>query len=346
MSGLKTALLKALTLPGAKTSLSPFRAGHASIFMLHRFHSPELGVEGHDPVALRKALAYLRRSRYEILPLGELFRRLDGQGPPLRGAVAFTIDDGYLDHAQVAAPIFAEFDCPVTTFVTSGFLDGMLWFWWDQIEYLFRLTQVREATVPVGTSSVSYRWETVPERDRHQFDFTARCKEVPNGEKLMAIQQLAHAFEVELPAAAPSPRYGAMSWDDLRRCERGGMNFGPHTVTHPVLSQTEDEQSAHELRESWRRLQQESRSPVAVFCYPNGRFKDFSTREVGTLRDLGFQGAVVGEPGYASARRFDESPGAPFGVQRFPYPEDLGHFLQVVTGLERVKTIVRERSWR
>lgn len=345
MSGLKTALLRTLSLPGAKTSLSPFRAGHASIFMLHRFHSPEFGVEGHDPKALRLALAYLRKSRYETISLAELFSRLK-EGKPIRGAVAFTIDDGYLDHAHVAAPIFAEFDCPVTTFVTSGFLDGTIWFWWDQIEYIFRQTALRTVTAPIGAGSVSYRWDNLSERDGHQFDFTARCKEVPNSEKLMAIQQLAHALEVELPAKAPSQRYQAMTWDDLRTAEKGGMTFGPHTVTHPVLARTDDTQSSHELRESWRRLRQETSSAVPVFCYPNGRFKDFSQREVATLKDLGFLGSVVGESGYASARRFHETPSSPFGVQRFPYPEDLGHFLQVVTGLERVKTIVRERSWR
>lgn len=33
--------------------------------------------------------------------------------------------------------MFAEFDCPFTTFLTTGFLDRTLWFWWDRIEYVF-----------------------------------------------------------------------------------------------------------------------------------------------------------------------------------------------------------------
>ncbi len=27
-----------------------------------------------------------------------------------------------------------------------------------------------------------------------------------------------------------------MSWDQARLCEERGMTFGPHTVTHPILS--------------------------------------------------------------------------------------------------------------
>ena len=36
----------------------------------------------------------------------------------MHGAVVFTMDDGYFDQATVGGAIFAEFDCPVTTFVS------------------------------------------------------------------------------------------------------------------------------------------------------------------------------------------------------------------------------------
>ena len=35
-------------------------------------------------------------------------------------AVAFTVDDGYFDFAEVAAPIFSHYDCPVTVFLVTG----------------------------------------------------------------------------------------------------------------------------------------------------------------------------------------------------------------------------------
>jgi peptidoglycan/xylan/chitin deacetylase (PgdA/CDA1 family) len=80
-------------------------------------------VEGLDPAVLEKRLSYLRRHGYELVGLEELFRRLAGEGAPLRRVVAFTIDDGYLEHATIAASLFARYDCPVTTFVATGFVD-------------------------------------------------------------------------------------------------------------------------------------------------------------------------------------------------------------------------------
>src|SRR5262245_38025762 len=110
------------------------------IFMLHRFRDPDLGVDGHDPRVLRRALDYLRRHRYELVSLMDLLKRLKNRSQPPRGAIAFTFDDGYQDQATIGAGIFSEFDCPVTTFVTTGFVDRTMWFWWDRIQYVFRET--------------------------------------------------------------------------------------------------------------------------------------------------------------------------------------------------------------
>src|SRR4051812_41525240 len=112
---MKQSVLKVLAVPGVSNALSYLTSTQASIFMLHRFAVPDLGLPGHDPEALRRNLAYLRKARYNLISLEEMFRRLH-LGEPVKRAVAFTIDDGYFDHAEIAAPIFAEFDCPVTFF--------------------------------------------------------------------------------------------------------------------------------------------------------------------------------------------------------------------------------------
>src|SRR5947199_34779 len=101
-----------------------------SIFTLHRFTDPDLGVVGHDPALLRYHLAYLRRHHYRLFSLTDVVRQIENGGTGGWGgrapAVAFSVDDGYAGYARIAAPIFAEYDCPVTLFVTTGFLDGQL----------------------------------------------------------------------------------------------------------------------------------------------------------------------------------------------------------------------------
>jgi len=340
MTSVKQLLLKPLLVPGFPALLKYVQRDCATVFMLHRFRDAKRGIAGCDVSHLRSALAYLSRNGYELVTLVELFERLGGKGPQARGAVAFTIDDGYLEQATVAAPIFSEFGCPVTTFVTTGFLDGKLWFWWDQIEYILQHALRRSAQVQIGDKVLDYRWENEEQRSRAQADLTAKCKLIPQAEKPAAIAQLAHATDVEVPAVPPAA-YAPMSWNQVRECEKRGMTFGPHTVTHPVLSRSTTDVAAHEITESWARLRTEVRTPVPVFCYPYGWWADFGDREVAVLRRLGFLGALAAEPGYANALSFRNNEDDRFKVRRFGFPDELPHMIQYVSGVERVKQLLR-----
>ena len=337
---LKKAAVELLAAPGLTAPFYPLMRGRAAIFMLHRFHDPERGIHGTDPAVLRQGLELLRRRRYELVSLHDLFQRLRGEGPPLKRAVAFTIDDGYVEQALVAGPAFAAYDCPVTTFVATGFLDRQLWFWWDRIAFVFRETSRSALSVELGGQRLDLKWSDAGQRASVQQDFTERCKRVPNDEKLAAIERLASAAGVALPIQPP-PDSAPMSWDELRAAERSGMSFGPHTVTHPILSRATDDQARAEIADSWRRLSAMASNPVPVFCYPNGGWDDFGRREIDAIRDAGLLGSVVGSWGLASSRSFHADRDAPFKVRRFPFPDDLPDLVQYVSGVERLKLMLR-----
>jgi peptidoglycan/xylan/chitin deacetylase (PgdA/CDA1 family) len=339
-SSIKQLVLKSLLLPGFPAFLRYVQRDCATIFMLHRFQYAERGIAGCDVSHLRRALSFLTGNNYELVALTDLFERLGGKGPQARGAVAFTIDDGYVDQATVAAPVFAEYGCPVTTFVATGFLDGKLWFWWDQIEFVFRQTDRRSLQLAVGDAAFKYRWESEDQRIRAQDEFTAGCKRLSEAQRIAAIAQLAQALEVEIPRTPPA-QFAPMSWDQVRKCEEIGMTFGPHSVSHPVLSRTTHNATIHEIAESWARLRAEARHPVPIFCYPNGEWGDFGDREIAELRRLGFVGAVVAEPGYANALSYRRGENNRFRVQRFGFPDDLPHMVQYVSGVERLKQVLR-----
>src|SRR5689334_21224101 len=104
--------------------------------MLHRFAMPDLGVSGHEPEVLRGHLEYLRARDYDLLDLGELLERIENNAPFTRRSVVFTVDDGYADFAEVGAPVFAAYDCPVTVFLITDFVSGKLWNWFDRVLWM------------------------------------------------------------------------------------------------------------------------------------------------------------------------------------------------------------------
>ena len=339
MGSFKQLALRALTGRGLTPLYRIVMRRRATILMLHRFADPETGVEGHDPALLRAALAWLRRERYRLVDLQALLDGLRAGEPGWDRAVAFTIDDGYRDQVAIGGQVFAEFDCPATTFVTTGFLDGQLWFWWDRIAHVFASTRRPAIAVELETGPVRYE-RGAAGYTAAQADFTERCKHLRDVYKHAAIDRLAASAEVALPAAPPTA-YAPMSWDELRAAESRGMRFGPHTVTHPILARTPDDQSRHEITESWRRLRQQTPRATPVFCYPNGQLDDFSTRDIGHIRAAGISAAVVGVPGYVQHAALTASADAPYLVPRFGYTEDLPMLRQYVSGLEALKNVAR-----
>ena len=330
---------KALSFPGVSAVLSPLARGRGVIFRLHRLADPERGTPGRDPELFRHVLAYLREQRCELLPLSELVTRALGDGPPLRRAVAFTMDDGFVDQATIGAPLFAEFDCPVTTFVTTGFLDRKLWFWWDKIEYVFLRSARRSLSVKFGDSDLQYSWDNESQRDLAVRDFTERCKIVTDDEKHAGIANLAVAAEVDLPEGAPL-EYEPMSWDQLRACEANGMTFGPHSVTHPILAQATDEQSWSEIEGSLARLRAEAANPVPILAYPNGRWRDFSQREIDNLKRAGYLAAVITECRYVSRSAAKADSDERFKLGRFGNANSLTYATRVITGAERLRLML------
>jgi len=331
-------VLHAVTSPPILSVVEALAGAPATILMLHRFADPEAGNPGHAPDRLGSHLAWLRERRYQLTPLAEVFRRLRAGEPVAPRTVVFTVDDGYADFARVGAPVFAQYDCPVTVFTITGFLDGRCWNWWDRVSWAMDSTTRSAFAIETEDGAWRYQWQTASERAQTIWQVVERMKRIPEARKLELIARIAAALEVELPERAPA-RMAPMTWDEVRACARRGVTFGPHTVTHPILSQADPQASNEEIEESWWRLQQETDAAIPIFCYPNGDPGSFGAREIATVQRLGLVGAVSSVPDYVSDRSRPDS--AVYSVPRFTYPEERSALVQIVSGLERGKNAVR-----
>jgi peptidoglycan/xylan/chitin deacetylase (PgdA/CDA1 family) len=309
---------------------------------MHRFAVPDLAVNGHDPAALSKHLEYLRRRRYRLMSLQDLLDHLDKGIPLAENALIFTVDDGYADFASVGAPVFEAYDCPVTVFLVTDFVSGRLWNWFDHVEWAFIHTDKHEMTLEISGEKIRLRWTNVADRVRVADEFVERLKRGKDGLKDELIGRLEEILEVNIPELAPE-EYKAMSWDQVRSCASRGATFGPHTVSHPILSQVEANRSDYEISESWRAVADATGAAVPVFCYPNGTLSDFSSREKASIARAGMAAALS-----TIEASLESSPSgifAPdrFALPRFAYPEETQRFVQMASGLEARKARIRRR---
>lgn len=324
--------------PMFRSIFTPLVKNRVAVFMLHRFDDAELGVPGESPAHLRALLQELRRERIPIHPLRDVLDQLL-VGRPVEG-VAFTVDDGYLDFDRVGATVFLEFDAPVTVFVTSGYLDGRYWFWWDKILYAIERTEVPSVGIP-GRAHSSLPLRTTVERRLAATILVEWVKGVPEDWRASRIEWILSVLDVAAPIEPPI-RFQPMGWDRVRLRASQGIDFGPHTVHHPSVAGLTPDRIQAEVRQSYDRLRQELHDPLPVFCYPFGRRTDVSQRAADVVAAEGMKAAFTAMPGYVGLARIKDR----FLPPRFALPARPADFRQIVHGFERFKEVVRGRSTR
>jgi peptidoglycan/xylan/chitin deacetylase (PgdA/CDA1 family) len=75
----------------------------------------------------------------------------------------------------------------------------------------------------------------------------------------------------------------------VREMRRGGMTFGGHTVTHPILANLSAEQQDWEISECRRRLVAEVGDPIYAFSFPVGGRSSFNMFTRHSLQVHGFR---------------------------------------------------------
>jgi peptidoglycan/xylan/chitin deacetylase (PgdA/CDA1 family) len=314
--------------------------GRATIFMLHRLTNPASKIHGHEIAFVRQALRALRDSGARFVSVRELMQESLTPGGSPHGTVAFTIDDGFADQAELAREAFVAEGCPATIFLISGFLDGQLWPWDDRLSYMIEQCALPELDLSVGGERLELQLGSPAQRYRSLSRLRDRFKAVSNSQLYADIDAVAATAGVSLPALPP-PAYRPMTWDQARALEPLGIDFAPHSVTHRIFSRLSDTEARAEISESWRRLQQELRNPLPLFAWPTGRASDYTKRDLRLLREAGLSVCASAIAGYAGISHELQAVEGVRDFARFPFPDSIRDVLQYGSWIERGKEILR-----
>jgi peptidoglycan/xylan/chitin deacetylase (PgdA/CDA1 family) len=247
------------------------------------------------PAVFEQQMQFLKQC-YQVKPLTELVERAKRGDVPHR-AVAITFDDGYRDNYEFAFPILKKYGLPATVFVATGAIGTGEILWHDRIFDAFRF-----ATAPrTNLQSALDRARELYGDDRRRW--------VENVE-----QELKPIFP---PEYAPY----MLSWSQIREMHVSGIEFGSHTVTHPILSKIPRDEMLKELRESKQRLAEQLNANVVSFAYPNGKTSDYNDEIKAALPQCGYSYAVTTRAG------FNRPLADPFDLRRGqPWQKDIQLF--------------------
>ena len=326
---MKQAALKLLHSSGA---FAPFRFWNRNktlILMYHRFAERGGGV----PIAAADFESHLKylKQHYSVVSLSEAVSQFRENGKAEKHTAVITIDDGYSDAYIVAFPLLRKYAMPATLFVVTDFLDQNIWLWTDKLRFVLLNTQKTVCEYQSGEKLIAFQLKDRRSRLEAAGTLNSCLKRIENNEKEKAIEALAQSLQVSVPKI-PTAEFAALSWDQARELEHGGVEIGSHTHTHPILTQIQADRVRWELRTSKSRAEEMLQHEVTLFCYPNG-VSDAEIRS--ETKSSGYTSAVSATPGLSGPQ--DDL----FALRRIAAEHDLPHFAQNSSGFEGLKNSLR-----
>jgi peptidoglycan/xylan/chitin deacetylase (PgdA/CDA1 family) len=202
-----------------------------------------------------------------------------------------TVDDGYADNFQPLVEVITKFDAPSTLYLTTNCIDAgqpttvmwiMLAVHHAAVESI-NLSEIDRGTICIRTP----REKEVAIREIDRF-----LKPLSTNQRSAVIKSLiAKTGRRELVR-----QFGQsvmLQWDQIRTMHLAGVEFGAHTLTHPMLSSLDPAAARHEIVASVQRVKEMVGVETVTFAYPYGSQDDVNEVVVEICKESGANAAVM-----------------------------------------------------
>lgn len=251
-------------------------------------------------------IAYLKQ-HFHPMTFREVLDHVDGGSALPSGACVVTFDDGFADNFHHAFPVLKRWGVPASIFVSTGYLDSQETFWYDRLAHAVLITKAGHVRMPGAPEIVLGRG--IRARRPVVKSLLRDLKAMHDHRRREAIAAL---HEQLLPGGPKAFRESApMTWEMAAEMSRWGIEFGSHTVSHPVLSMLTHDALRSELRDSKLRIEQVLGKTIDVIAYPLGGADAFSPRVQEEVRAAGYQIGLSYIPGVENVKTWN-----PYAIRR------------------------------
>lgn len=224
-----------------------------------------------------------------------LFLKNEKSLPPR--AVLVTLDDGYRDNFQIAAPILNRFGIPGSFYVLVDSVDRSKAPWYCRLRHMFFTSRSRNWRDP--TTGMVRELTDSHSRDAAFLNVADFCAK----SSAMVREELIRDEQNSLdPEPFPAESDLMMNWDEARVLVKSGHIVGSHTMTHPNLAHVSADDARRELTDSKHKLEKELGQTVRHFSYPHpALYPQWNETTLRVTEELGYSTAVTTTSGAVRA---------------------------------------------
>jgi peptidoglycan/xylan/chitin deacetylase (PgdA/CDA1 family) len=244
-----------------------------------------------EPRIFEAQMRYVRK-HYRVVPLGQLCSELR-EACPVEPTLAVTFDDGYRDLYTHAFPVLQKYEVPATIYMIGKSIETGEAPWYDRIFVALEAASVPVLEIEIGIVR-RFLLASVTARALAAWEIVCYLRRISDTER----RKWCAEFEALIRVPTEKLEGRMLDWQQVRTMHRGGMFFGAHTMTHPVVSRLELSALEEELARSKQLLERGLDAPVEDFAYPFGKPEDCSLAAEQFLGRCHYRSAVTTTEGF------------------------------------------------
>jgi len=229
------------------------------------------------------------KEHFDVITFTHLKDFQDGKRPLPKRPIIITFDDGFSDNYLNAFPILNKYQIPATIFLSTGYIGTDQIFWWEKVVYWFK-----------HADNFFKVWQglghPLPQAQDQTRSWT--LKYLKDAQDTVRVSCIA-GMEKEFPPIQGENLLSfvrGLRWEEVLEMTRSGIEFGSHSVTHPILSKLSKHALLFEVQASKKEIEAQTGKPVIAFAYPNGSPESFTQETVDMLREADYQFGVTYYP--------------------------------------------------
>ena len=233
----------------------------------------------HNTVDLEHSLSTLNK-QYQFISLSTAVKILKKEIKPINNALVITLDDGYLNNINAAAPIFSRFHISPAIYIASNHTDKNIPFWFDRLDYALQQLTASSFTTYILKEAFIFDCSTRQNLKESYSIFRRKIKSVFDNDKLMRDYLAQLATEIEnntgkaLKQIMQKDSHAQLaSWDQLKEAQQQfNFEIGSHTINHARLGLLDENTIINELSQSKQHIEDKLQLTCNTFCYPDNSY--------------------------------------------------------------------------